>query len=72
MVSSILAGLRRWSIRLSREKPRNYIDVLKNYKRLLRLELEKRQATIETASEVDPATTFRDRGQSEEANTAAT
>ena len=36
-------------------KPRNYIDVLKNYRRLLRLELEKRHATIETASEVDPA-----------------
>ncbi len=36
-------------------KPRNYIDVLKNYKRLLRLELEKRQARIETASEVDSA-----------------
>jgi len=37
------------------EKPRNYVDVLKNYKRLLRLEVEKRHATIETASEVDPA-----------------
>ena len=37
------------------EKPRNYIDVLKNYKRLLRLEVEKRHATIETASDVDPA-----------------
>jgi F-type H+-transporting ATPase subunit delta len=36
------------------EKPRNYINVLKNYKRLLRLEVEKRHATIETASEVDP------------------
>lgn len=36
-------------------KPRNYIDALKNYKRLLRLELEKRHATIETASEVDSA-----------------
>jgi F-type H+-transporting ATPase subunit delta len=36
-------------------KPRNYIDVLKNYRRLLRLELERRHATIETASEVDPA-----------------
>jgi F-type H+-transporting ATPase subunit delta len=35
-------------------KPRNYIDVLKNYKRLLRLELEKRSAKIETASEMDP------------------
>ena len=36
-------------------KPRNYVDVLKNYKRLLRLELEKRHATIETGSEVDSA-----------------
>ncbi|HEX4652784.1 MAG TPA: F0F1 ATP synthase subunit delta [Candidatus Udaeobacter sp.] len=35
-------------------KPRNYVDVLKNYRRLLRLELEKRRARIETASEVDP------------------
>jgi F-type H+-transporting ATPase subunit delta len=37
-------------------KPRNYIDVLKNYRRLLRLEVEKRHARIETASEVDPET----------------
>ena len=37
------------------QKPRHYIDVLKNYKRLLRLELEKRQATVETSSEIDPA-----------------
>jgi F-type H+-transporting ATPase subunit delta len=36
-------------------KPRNYVDILKNYRRLLRLELEKRQARIETASEVDSA-----------------
>src|SRR6267154_1646494 len=36
------------------KKPRNYIDVLKNYRRLLRLEVEKRRARIETASEVDP------------------
>ena len=38
-------------------KPRHYIEVLKNYRRLLRLEFEKRQARIETASEVDSATT---------------
>ena len=38
-------------------KPRHYIEVLRNYRRLLRLELEKRQARIETASEVDSATT---------------
>jgi F-type H+-transporting ATPase subunit delta len=37
-------------------KPRNYINVLKNYRRLLRLELEKRRARIETASDVDSAT----------------
>ena len=37
-------------------KPRRYIDVLKNYRRLLRLELEKRQAKIETANEMDSAT----------------
>ena len=37
-------------------KPRNHIDVLKNYKRLLRLELDKRRARIEAASEVDPST----------------
>jgi F-type H+-transporting ATPase subunit delta len=38
------------------KKPRHYIDVLKNYRRLLRLEVEKRRARIETASEVDPVT----------------
>jgi F-type H+-transporting ATPase subunit delta len=37
------------------KKPRNYVNILKNYKRLLRLELEKRRARIESASEVDPA-----------------
>jgi len=37
-------------------KPRNYVDVLKSYRRLLRLEVEKRRARIETASEMDPAT----------------
>jgi len=40
---------------LIRRKPRHYIDVLKNYRRLLRLELEKHSARIETASEVDSA-----------------
>src|SRR5438046_9127766 len=36
-------------------KPRHYVAILKNYRRLLRLELEKRRARIETASEVDSA-----------------
>jgi F-type H+-transporting ATPase subunit delta len=34
------------------KKPRNYINILDAYKRLLRLEIEKRTATIETASEL--------------------
>ncbi len=36
-------------------KPRHHIEVLKNYRRLLRLELEKRRARVETASEADSA-----------------
>ncbi len=36
-----------------RERPRNYLQLLKNYQRLLRLELEKRTATIESAAELD-------------------
>lgn len=36
------------------KKPRNYIQLLENYQRLLRLEDEKRRATIESASELVP------------------
>ena len=35
-------------------KPRNYLKVLDAYKRLLRLEVEKRTATIESASDLGP------------------
>ena len=35
------------------KKPRNYIHLLENYQRLLRLEIEKRRATIESAAELD-------------------
>ena len=35
---------------LIEQKPRNYIKVLDAYKRLLRLEVEKRSATIESAA----------------------
>ncbi|MEY2480772.1 MAG: F-type H+-transporting ATPase subunit delta [Verrucomicrobiota bacterium] len=41
---------------LIEKKPRNYIKVLENYKRLLRLEVEKRHATIESASELNEKT----------------
>ena len=39
---------------LIEKKPRNYRAVLDTYKRLLRLEVEKRSATIESASELTP------------------
>ena len=39
---------------LIEKKPRHYIKVLEAYKRLLRLEVEKRSATIETATELAP------------------
>jgi F-type H+-transporting ATPase subunit delta len=39
---------------LLEKKPRHYIQVLEAYKRLLRLEVEKRTATIETATELAP------------------
>jgi F-type H+-transporting ATPase subunit delta len=35
-------------------KPRNYVDILKNYRRLLRLEIEKRRAQIESATPLGP------------------
>jgi len=39
---------------LIEKKPRHCIDILQNYKRLLRLEIEKRHATIESAAELSP------------------
>ena len=38
---------------LIEKKPRNYRKVLDAYKRLLRLEIEKRSATVESATEID-------------------
>jgi F-type H+-transporting ATPase subunit delta len=38
------------------KKPRHYIDILQNYKRLLRLEIEKRHAKIESAMPLAPQT----------------
>jgi F-type H+-transporting ATPase subunit delta len=39
---------------LIEKKPRHYIQVLEAYQRLLRLEVEKRTATIETATTLSP------------------
>jgi F-type H+-transporting ATPase subunit delta len=38
------------------EKPRKYTEILKNYQRLIRLELAKHHAVIETATDLDQAT----------------
>jgi F-type H+-transporting ATPase subunit delta len=40
-------------------RPRRYIDVLKNYRRLLRLEIEKRRAKVESASLLAPETSWQ-------------
>jgi len=37
------------------KKPRNYLKILEYYKRLLRLEVEKRHARIETAAAREPS-----------------
>ncbi len=40
-------------------KPRHYVDLLKNYQRLIRLETEKHHAIIESATELNPETSGR-------------
>jgi len=40
------------------KRPRHFIDILQNYKRLLRLEIEKRHARIESATELSPKAAF--------------
>jgi len=39
---------------LTSNRPRHYIDVLQHYKRLLRLEIEKRHARVESATQLAP------------------
>ena len=39
---------------LINKRPRNYLDTLKLYRRLLRLEIEKRHAKIESATQLAP------------------
>jgi F-type H+-transporting ATPase subunit delta len=41
------------SERLIAEKPRSYLEVLKEFSRLVRLELERRHAIVESASPLD-------------------
>jgi F-type H+-transporting ATPase subunit delta len=37
------------------EKPRHYVDALKDYQRLIRLETEKRHAVVESATQLNSA-----------------
>lgn len=37
-------------------KPRHYVNILKDYQRLIRLEIEKRHAIVESAAPLDQAT----------------
>ncbi|SRR6266516_4012614 len=44
---------------LAAKRPRHIIPILQNYKRLLRLEIDKRHAKIESASELNPQTSSK-------------
>jgi F-type H+-transporting ATPase subunit delta len=39
---------------LAEKRPRHFIDILQHYKRLLRLEIEKRHAKVESATQLSP------------------
>ncbi len=47
------AKVRRYSDRIVEVKPRGYFQILKEYTRLIRLELSKRHAIIESATPLD-------------------
>lgn len=40
------------------KRPRRFMEILQHYKRLLRLEIEKRHARIESATELNPEAAF--------------
>jgi F-type H+-transporting ATPase subunit delta len=49
------AKIRTVVTQLAERKPRNYLEILQDYQRSIRLELEKHQALVESAVELDPA-----------------
>jgi F-type H+-transporting ATPase subunit delta len=53
--------VRTISQKIADSKPRHYLDILKDYQRLIRLEVEKRHALVESAADLDEST----RGQLE-------
>ena len=50
------AKVRTVAQKIGEAKPRHYIDILKDYQRLVRLEVEKYHAVIESAGELDEST----------------
>ena len=53
------ARVRMCAKEVASRKPRHYIDILKNYLRLVRLETEKHNAIIESATPLEPQTANR-------------
>lgn len=50
------ANIRAIAAKVVERKPRHYTDILSNFERLIRLEMAKRHATIESASALDDST----------------
>ena len=50
------ARVRAIAGQLAKSKPRHYIDILQSYERLIRLELAKRHAVVESAAPLDDDT----------------
>ena len=53
------ARVRTLANEVASRKPRHYIDVLKNFLRLIRLETEKHHAIVESATPLDPQTAVK-------------
>ncbi len=50
------ANIRIIAQKIAESKPRHYVDILKDYQRLIRLEIAKHHAVIESAAELDSGT----------------
>ena len=48
--------IRTISQKIADSKPRHYVDILKDYQRLIRMEIEKHHAVVETATDLDEGT----------------
>ena len=48
-------NVRLISAKVAESKPRHYMDILKNYQRLIRLAVERRDAVVESAVPLEPS-----------------